>query len=398
MDQFKISDYLQDYNKDTKRGTCKSCQKPVLWSKDNVAAHKRASCASASDEEKKKFAKRRRLTSFNTSADNISFEGEESTSSGSTSFNLTEEQIKECNTKLANFFFRTGISFRLADSEAFKDFVTSLNPTYARSMANSKALAGPLLEQHYARNSSRLQEIISESSNLTLISDGWTNIRGDHIVNFCIRAPNHKPFFISSINSTGIRQDAQAVADEIITVIEKIGSEKFSCVITDNAAVMRAAWKIIEGKFPHISANGCAAHGTNLLIKNILETPECSKTIKHAEKIIKFVSNHHIVKAKYEAKRKAAKVPHTLSMPVVTRWFSHYTSLSHLCDSKYVLMKLVDEESEVIQGINPKQTSATVMGLIKSIDFWERWLKVVKDIEFPANVIGKLEADNAPLS
>ena len=73
-------------------------------------------------------------------------------------------------------------------------------------------------------------------------------------------------------------------------MIQKLGAEKFCCVISDNAAVMRAVWKIIETQFLHISANGCAAHGVNLLIRDILGTTENAKTIKKAEKIIKFVT------------------------------------------------------------------------------------------------------------
>lgn len=161
---------------------------------------------------------------------------------------------------------------------------------------------------------------------------------------------------------------------------------------------MKAAWKLIEERYPHISANGCAAHTVNLLIKDILDTPGNSTTIKEAEKIIKFVTNHHIVKAKFEEKRKALKVNHTLSMAVVTRWFSRYTSLRDLFASKYVLHQLVDENFELLQDISPKITSAGVTKLVKSNEYWDKLAKLVKVIEFPANIIGKLEADNAPLT
>ena len=38
------------------------------------------------------------------------------------------------------------------------------------------------------------------------------------------------------------------------------------------------------------------------------------------------------------------------------------------------------------------------MALIKSNPFWDRLSKLVKSIEFPSNLIGKLENDEAPLS
>ena len=161
---------------------------------------------------------------------------------------------------------------------------------------------------------------------------------------------------------------------------------------------MKSAWRIIEEKYPHISASGCGAHGVNLLVKDIVSTTEATKTVKDAEKIIKYVKNHHIVKAKFDERRIAANISLPLSMPVSTRWFSYYKSMSSLQLSKYVLIKLVDEESRLLKEIQPKNTSADVMTLIKSNPFWERLSKLVKSIEIPSNVIGKLESDEAPLS
>ena len=143
------------------------------------------------------------------------------------------------------------------------------------------------------------------------MSDGWTNIRGNHIVNFCIKAPDQKAFFYTSINISGIIYSSSAIAAAILQVIEKIGSQKLTSFISDNAPVMKSAWRIIEEKYPHISA----------------------------EKIINYVKNHHIVKTKFNEKRIAAKISFSLSMPVSTRWFSYYKSMSSLQLSKYVLIK-----------------------------------------------------------
>ena len=59
---------------------------------------------------------------------------------------------------------------------------------------------------------------------------------------------------------------------------------------------------------------------------------------------------------------------------------------------------MVDEESTLLKEIQPKNTSADVMALIKSNPVWDRLSKLVKSIEFPSNVIGKLESNEAPLS
>ncbi|KAG5669962.1 hypothetical protein PVAND_000251 [Polypedilum vanderplanki] len=161
---------------------------------------------------------------------------------------------------------------------------------------------------------------------------------------------------------------------------------------------MKAAWKLIEVKFPHISASGCAAHGMNLLIKDITSTTESAKTIKESEKIIKFIKNHHLVKAMFDERRLAANVLSSLCLPVPTRWYSLFNSMNNLLVSKYVLIKLADEKYDELKDMQPKSTSAAVLTLLKSNAFWDRLAKLVKDIEFPSNIIGKLESDDAPLS
>jgi hypothetical protein len=219
----------------------------------------------------------------------------------------------------------------------------------------------------------------------------------DHIVNFIVKAPNRQPFFHKSINTSGIPQNAVAVSEAIIEVIEEIGPSKFCAVITDNASVMRAAWDLIKTRFPHISVYGCGAHGANLVIKNILSHPEHAKTTDENAKIVQFINNHHIFHAKFEAKRKEAGVKHKLSSPVSTRWFTEYKSAKDLMDAKVLLLKLATEDFDELKEINPKKKSEKALKLMKCSAYWNRLEKLVKAIEYPSNIIGKLETDDAPL-
>lgn len=54
---------------------------------------------------------------------------------------------KEIDMKYANFFLRTEIPFRLADSDALKELFIAINPEYARSTPSAKTLAGALLSK-----------------------------------------------------------------------------------------------------------------------------------------------------------------------------------------------------------------------------------------------------------
>ena len=59
MNNFQISDYLENYNRQSINGKCKSCSKIVTWSRVRVAAHIRTSCPNSTEAEKKQFAKHR---------------------------------------------------------------------------------------------------------------------------------------------------------------------------------------------------------------------------------------------------------------------------------------------------------------------------------------------------
>lgn len=105
-------------------------------------------------------------------------DGENSTHDNSYRTHEIDEVTKqEADQRLASFFFRTGISFRLADSESFKAFVAKINPSYAESMPSAKMVSGTLLDQDYEKETNKLNVILESSNNLTLISDGWTNVR-----------------------------------------------------------------------------------------------------------------------------------------------------------------------------------------------------------------------------
>lgn len=97
---------------------------------------------------------------------------------------------------------------------------------------------------------------IKEASSLALMTDGWTNVTGDGLINFIVTTP--KPVFLKSINRKTNRETGEYVANEIKNVIKEIGSEKFLLFVLLTAANMKAAWGIVTKNHPHISAVGCS--------------------------------------------------------------------------------------------------------------------------------------------
>ena len=376
MGIFDIKKYLRSPNKG--RGKCRKCSKSCQWSKERVQMHIR-NCEKSSDDEKLMFPTKLQTTlKTNSSIENPQ--------------HLTPE-LPSCSTNtlkeaIANFIFKSGVSFRVVELDCFKEMFFVINPALVEAIPSRKELSTDLLDAEYDKVQRKIHNVLTNSTNLTLISDGWTNVTGDHIVNFCIKAPGMSTLFYKSIDTSGTGQTGEEVATQISNVIEELGPENFVSVVTDNASNMRAAWNLIEFNYPHIACNGCSAHVVNLLISDILRLETFANTTKDAQKVIKFVRNHAFVKAKYEEIRKELNVSKKLSMPVPTRWYSHYTSIKNLIDSKYVLMKLVDMHKYQLNEVMPKEASKEVIKLIERNSFWDKLCKLATILEYPSNIIG----------
>lgn len=381
MESFEIIKYLKSPQKGY--GKCIRCDSKTPWNRERTKMHIR-NCKEYTNEEKKAFQTRTKQLS--TSREALQSQNSDETSSATNTFLCSLNELKE---SIAGFVFKSGVSFRVVELDCFKQIFSVINPVLLDAVPSRKELSTQLLDKEYGKIQEQLHAILDNSTNLTLISDGWTNVSGQHLVNFCIKSSGTSTFFYKCINTAGISQTSEEIAFQIIQVIEELGPRKFVGVVTDNANNMRGAWKIIESTYPHIACNGCSAHVVNLLISDILHLETFASIVKDSQKVIKFVRNHDFVRAKYEEIRKELNVTQQLVLPVPTRWYSHYNSLKSLLDSKYVLIKLLDLYKYQIKEINPKDNTKEVIRLIERNSFWDRTSKLVSVIEYPTNIIGK---------
>jgi hypothetical protein len=62
---------------------------------------------------------------------------------------------------------------------AKKNFSQMMTDCNFEPMHSSRTLSGPLLDEQYKKSLKHLNEIFESSTELSLISDGWINSRGD---------------------------------------------------------------------------------------------------------------------------------------------------------------------------------------------------------------------------
>ena len=311
---------------------------------------------------------------------------------------LTLQQKENYDTLLANLFYRTGIPFQVIDSFAMKEFIKAVRPAYVTQMPSRKSLSGHLLDKAYGILKQKFDTWMNESKFYSIVTNGWSNTRNDHIVNYIVIVPGKKPLFYKSIDTSNVPQTAENIAKELFEVIDELGSEKLLSVVSDNAICMKKALDKIEEKYPLVFANGCAAHTMNLLVKDICDIEENNNVLNQAVQVVRYIKERHIVLAKYREIKANLRVEKQICLPVITRWYSRYNCAKSLLDNKGVISLLAIDG--VIEDVRSQQAAKrdSFLGIVRDPQFWEGLSRFIERVEYPTKIIGKFERDSADLS
>ena len=96
--------------------------------------------------------------------------------------------------------------------------------------------------------------------------------------------PGHGVVFLNYDDATehyqdGGLKDATYVYEGIRNAIEEVGPNNVMLVVTDCAAVMKSAWKLLQNEYPSLFCIGCLPHQVNTFIKHICKRSGASTAI-----------------------------------------------------------------------------------------------------------------------
>lgn len=182
---------------------------------------------------------------------------------------------------------------------------------------------------------------------------------------------------------------------EFIKCINEVGPEKVKVVVTDNAPVMRAAWRIVEEEFPHITCIGCAAHSLDL-IEDIMKMSSLVKILKMGRVVINTVKNTarilvHFKRYQKEQQERSGIHVTALKLYPRTRFAYCVIMLQSLVRNKEPLQQTV-----LLRDLDIDRRVKTIA--LDEDYFWvrvEAWIAVLSPISKAINLI---EADDALLS
>ena len=89
------------------------------------------------------------------------------------------------------------------------------------------------------------------------------------------------------------RHTAEYLAEVIENVVNGIGADRISAIVSDNASNVRNARKIIQEKFPRIENIRCIAHAINLIACDIVKEKFGDRLLQCVNTLTSFFKNSH---------------------------------------------------------------------------------------------------------
>ncbi|EGZ25984.1 hypothetical protein PHYSODRAFT_484496 [Phytophthora sojae] len=236
-------------------------------------------------------------------------------------------------------------------------------------LPSRRQISGCLLDVLYDREKTQLILRITESdvTNLALITDGSSNTNGDSIINF-----------FESV----------------------IGSGKVTSVVTDNAANMKKAWRLVRKQRVGLVCTGYTTHGMNLLMKDIFNLDFFKDVLDRAKQLVRFFKDHRGLWSRFrdlqKALRKKGEKRRRLSLPVPTRWYTHEKCVANVFHNKDIIAAIFSDTALLKNYKGASLDEALV--IFRDDDFWQKTAVVLKLIQPVNKCLAAFERDACSLS
>jgi len=268
----------------------------------------------------------------------------------------------------ADFFSENNIPLNVINSRSWEILLESIGqygPGY-RSPSYHE-MRCPLLDRAVDRTAilRKKHEEAWKEYGCSLMSDGWTDTRQRHLINFLANSPAGT-FFLGSVDASSQVANATMLADLLQKEIEKVGKEHVVQIITDNGANFKAAGRILMERIPHLFWTPCAAHCLDLLLEDIGKIKEFKTCINNARKVSRFIYKHgRLIDQMRE------KIGGDLVRPAVTRFATSFLTLASMHRNRNGLRNLfVSDEWHNTKFSNTTE-GKQVEHIVLSMPFWK---------------------------
>ncbi|XP_057469642.1 uncharacterized protein LOC130758708 [Actinidia eriantha] len=294
---------------------------------------------------------------------------------------------EDVDQRIARCLYGNGIPFNVVRSPLWADMVYAINNApKGYTSPNYEKVRTTLLDKEQNKVRQALTPLMQDWSThgVSIISDGWSNIKNQHLINI-MAVSGGKAIFINWHDVSSMEQNATNIAELLFKAIDYVGPSNVVQVVTDNAANCKAAGTIIQRKYGHIFWSGCLAHTLNLLMKDIAksEHPSLSfvdETYKRGKAVVKYIKNHSSCQFLFKSFS-----PLELLKSKKTRFGHHFIVIQRLVKvrASLVSMALSKQWESLRRTTSTPEQHDLIQHTVLDDDFWrkaERVLKITKPI------------------
>jgi hypothetical protein len=282
-------------------------------------------------------------------------------------------------------------------------------------LPNRQKLGGDLLEECYRELSKKVNKYLTTVLCICLITDGWSKVRYEPIVNYMASSPT-KTFFFESVSTGGQAHSGDWIAGDISQVLSCFDKTPFVGATTDNTKANKKAWVILREKYATMFFQGCTSHGLHLIVKDIFVATKRTKgrdleptypdgfpfesLVQFAvdcKDIVKFFHSHHVVKAKLSGLQKMEKLP-ALAKQSPTRWGSIQQCLESVLKSEHILHSIANQRDFVstVNTIVHKAERERIEDIVENSKFRDLLIKSLAILKPIDALIVKYHSDADP--
>lgn len=268
----------------------------------------------------------------------------------------------------ALFFYECGVPFNAAAARQFQIAIEATAQFGSGYKPPTPYQLGEPLLQEAVKSTNTMREEHERAwkhYGCTLMSDGWSDRRGRHLINFLVNSPEGT-YFLESVDASSEVHDAYMLADLLEKKVDEIGRDKVVQVVTDNGANYKAAGKLLMERIPTLFWSPCAAHCLDLMLEDIGNLKEFKKPIARARRVTTFIYRHGRILAAMREKTGGAD----LVRPAATRFATSFLTLKSLYKHKDALKALFASTAWTDNRLSKTSAGLDVYNIVFSTQFW----------------------------
>ena len=261
-------------------------------------------------------------------------------------------------------------------------------------MSKRKSLSENLLDEAYDKLNKKLTGALHDCKYYSIVFDGWSNVRLDHIPDFISVIDEEKQLFHKSLDASNFVQSSANFFADKCEVTKELGAVKFVSVITDNPFCMKKALELIREKYPKVFGNGCAAHTKILINRDNCNIDQNSQAMNKAIKLSLHQRDAYSFGQNRKIKANLKDWKHNC-LPVPTRFYSRYNCVRGFLDNKGVI-SLLSIDHVIFEVRNQqKQKRNEFFHAVWDRKFCETVKELGNLLCSPSQTIGKFENNSS---